>query len=119
MTTLDDELATMASELNTALGGDLTFVELTKTYSRTTGDTTLGSETLHVVKGAILPYEDRLINGSTILESDVMTTISSLNLGFTPIVGMEMRKGAEAWIIVSVKPLGGDTTAAYELQLRG
>lgn len=118
MTQLDDRLAALATRLNAKFGGDVVFQVRTSNYDKTTGKTTFGTPTPVTVKGAVVPYSKHLVAQGTVREEDANLVISAENLTFTPVVGMEVHKGSEKFVIVRATELGGETTAAWDLQLR-
>jgi hypothetical protein len=65
------------------------------------------------------PFEESLIDGTTVLQGDAQSILPASGLTFTPKIGMVLVLSAVQWTIVNFTPINvRETTIAYQLHLR-
>jgi hypothetical protein len=74
----------------------------------------------HPCRLVTMAYDQRYINGSTILAGDVQIYISAIGLDVEPLVGMQVSAGGKTYLIVSIDPnrFDGQTPVVFIAQGR-
>jgi hypothetical protein len=74
----------------------------------------------HACRLVTMAYDQRYINGSTILAGDVQIYISAIGLDIEPQVGMQVSAGGKTYLIVNIDPnrFDGQTPVVYVCQAR-
>ena len=118
MTVLDETLILEIVAVLADVGTDMSFETLTETYDPANGLVVESSVVSTTVKAAPpFMYEDQVIGTNGIQATDVQTIIAG-NVAFTPLIGMDVVWGAEAFTITHItKYASGDDIAAYHLRL--
>jgi hypothetical protein len=62
----------------------------------------------HACQVVTMAYDQRYINGTTILAGDVQLYISAIGLDVEPLVGMQVSAGGKSYLIVSIDPTRPD-----------
>lgn len=74
----------------------------------------------HACRLVTMAYDQRYINGSTILAGDVQIYISAVGLDIEPLVGMQVSASGKSYLIVNIDPnrFDGQTPVVYIAQGR-
>ncbi len=81
--------------------------------------TTPGTPTNHTVTGVLTSYNQREINGTSILATDFKLLLSPSGMTVVPDTSMKIVDGIDEFTIIHVKPLRpGGVDVLYELQVR-
>jgi hypothetical protein len=74
----------------------------------------------HDCRVVIMAYDQRYVNGTTILAGDVQLYISAIGLTVEPEVGMVVQAGGKSYLIVNMDPnrFDGATPVVYVCQAR-
>jgi hypothetical protein len=76
--------------------------------------------TEHPCRAVVMTYDQRYVNGTTILSGDVLVYISAIGLQVEPKPGMPIAVGGRTYLIISVDPnrYDGQTPVVYVCQAR-
>jgi hypothetical protein len=119
MTSLDNVFVPLATNMLNQFGATATFRKITRTFDPATRKNTVSRKNTTVKMKPPEPYNVNRINGTTIQAGDLTTMISGEALTFVPTTNDLIAYLGTDWQIVTVSPIvSGDSTAAYELQLR-
>jgi hypothetical protein len=119
MTKFDDIFVPLASQLiDDTFGFDVTHRRVTRAYDPATGKNTSSNADTTIKITPPAPYEQRRIDGTLIQLGDQRIMISSAS-GVVPISADLFIIGGQTWQVVAIFPIiSGESTAAYEVQLR-
>ena len=113
-------LRKIASSVTKKLGTTFTYQTVTRTFDPVQSKTVETVSSIPRLKAGISSYEDRLVDGSSILATDLRAIVPVDKLPATPEPGKNrILIGTTLHTIVRSQPLyDGDEIAAYEIQLR-
>lgn len=114
---LDVQMRIVASEIISELGKSITWNSTTFAYPATTG-TSIKSEISYVVDAAIESYDIALVDGSTILATDIKLIIAANALGFEPTIGDSVVIDDQHALVLDVAPIIGGSVIVWEAQCR-
>lgn len=119
MTKFDDIFVPLATQLvDNTFGFDATHRRVTRTYDPATGKNTVSNADTTVKITPPSPYDQRRIDGTLIQLGDQRIMISSAS-GVVPQSADLFVIGGATWQVVAIFPIvSGESTAAYEVQLR-
>jgi hypothetical protein len=119
MTSLDQVFVPLATDLLSRFGSAATYRKVTRTFDPVTRTNVTSNKNTAIKIKPPEPYSVNRINDTTIQEGDLTTMISGEALSFVPSSKDFIVFLGTVWQIVRVMPIvSGDSTAAYELQLR-
>jgi len=100
-------------------GSAATYRKITRKFNTVTRSNTQSNSDTAIKMKPPEPYNVNRINDTTVKEGDLTTMISGEALSFVPSSNDFVVFLGTVWQIVRVSPIvSGDSTAAYELQLR-
>ena len=119
MTKFDDIFVPLAEQLvDDTFGLSVTHRRVTRTYDPATGKNSVSNSDTTVVVTPPAPYEQRRIDGTVIQLGD-QRIIQSSKSGIVPQSADLYVIGGQTWQVVAIFPIvSGESTAAYEVQLR-
>jgi len=119
MTKFDDIFVPLAEQLiDDTFGLSATHRRVTRTYDPATGKNTESNSDTTIVVTPPAPYEQRRIDGTVIQLGDQRVMMSS-KAGIVPESTDIFIISGQTWQAVAIFPIvSGESTAAYEVQLR-
>lgn len=119
MTELDEEIVPLALEIISRYGSKITFNPLATAYDVATGSTTEGTVGVEAWITPPQPYKQYLVDGESILATDVQTYMAAKDVTPEPKVGDLLVYQGQTFKMMAVQPIrSGDMIALYALQLR-
>ena len=116
---LDGVMVPLAKKLIGDFGKTVTYKQLSSSYDASTGKTTSAETASSAVIAPPAPYRQNRIDGSTIQNGDVTSSVAASAIAFVPAIGDRVDLNAVDWQVVGVNPVfSGELVALYELQLR-
>jgi hypothetical protein len=118
-TAFDNIFVPLAEQLiDKTFGFSVTHRREARTYDPATRLNTVSNTDTAVLITPPAPYAIRRINGTTVLDGDQWTKMSSAS-GIIPTSADKFIIGGVTWQVVRVEPIvSGEQTAAYTIQLR-
>ncbi len=112
------DVAQTASELLKEFGAPVTLVRVTRgAYDPATG-TVATSEVEHVASGVKLDYEQRMVDGSSILRGDQRVYLGPF-IAAAPQAGDRMTVGGKEFTVVASRPLApAGVVVLHDVQVR-
>lgn len=120
MAALDGLFRDLAVNLLRDFGAAGTLQRVTRVFTVASGTTVETVTPYAVLLAPPTPVAQRLVDGTTVLASDFMTTIAAKGIVFTPEAGnVRLVFAGTTWQVVQVHALySGDLVAAYEMVVR-
>lgn len=116
-----DTLVPTVKEIVDELGRYARFLETTKTYDPTTGESRIATAESHVLK--VTPpgdYTQYLQPGTTLADEEAQIGVPASGLTWTPKNGMRVTVTGREWRVVSVEAIyTGNSIGLYIVTLRG
>ncbi len=120
MGTLATNLLATARRLTKSYGQSVSFDRVVEgAFVPSTGAVGAGTHTTYTAFGAPIPTADKEINGTTILQSDIMLWLEANSANYVPKVGDVAALNGNHWRILAVTNfVVQSVTLLYKLQLR-
>lgn len=114
-----DVAAATALRLLTNFGTDFTLTRTALAAGDDPFDPGTETDTAYTVKGVLLDYDDRAMDGTIIRVGDRRAYIAASGLAVTPRIGDALTAVSEVYSVVNAKPLNpAGTAVVHELQVR-
>ena len=110
----------IASSITNKLGTTFTYQTITSTFDPVLSKTVETIDSIPRLKAGIASYDDRLIDGTTILATDLQMIIPAASIPSEPKPGSNriLLKAGLYTVIKTKTHYDGDEVAAYEVQIR-